>query len=105
MIAGFLTAASFSANTPDMPLAHEGRSLDACEMPQSTDITNQLLARIATVRGKRVLLDSDLAALYGVSTKRFNEAVKRNLERFPADFSFPVEDQDVPVLRSQIGEG
>jgi len=49
-----------------------------------------------------VLLDSDLAALYGVSTKRFNEAVKRNLDRFPTDFSFPLEDQDVAILRSQI---
>jgi hypothetical protein len=54
------------------------------------------------VRGKRVILDSDLAALYGVSTKRFNEAVKRNLERFPVDFSFSLEDQDLAILRSQI---
>jgi ORF6N domain-containing protein len=49
-----------------------------------------------------VLLDSDLAALFGVSTKRFNEAVKRNVGRFPADFSFLLEDQDVAILRSQI---
>lgn len=71
-------------------------------MPQSAEIASQLVARIATVRGKRVVLDSDLAALYGVSTQRFNEAVKRNLDRFPADFSSPLEDQDVAILRSQI---
>jgi ORF6N domain len=44
--------------------------------------------RITTLRGQRVILDSDLAALYDVQTKRFNEAVKRNLERFPPDFMF-----------------
>ena len=71
-------------------------------MQQSAAIANQLAARIATVRGKRVLLDADLASLYGVSTKRFNEAVKRHLDRFPADFSFLLEDQDVAILRSQI---
>lgn len=71
-------------------------------MQQSAAIANQLAARIATLRGKRVLLDSDLAALYGVTTKRFNEAVKRHLDRFPADFSFLLEDQDVAILRSQI---
>ena len=71
-------------------------------MSQATDITRQLTARIATVRGKRVLLDSDLAALYGVTTKRFNEAVKRNVDRFPKAFSFPLEDQEVANLRSQI---
>ena len=44
--------------------------------------------RILTVRGKRVILDSDLAALYEVSTKRLNEQVRRNLDRFPLDFAF-----------------
>jgi ORF6N domain len=44
--------------------------------------------RIATVRGLRVVIDADLAALYGVQTKRFNEAVKRNLGKFPPDFMF-----------------
>ena len=44
--------------------------------------------RIAVLRGQKVLLDSDLAALYGVETKRFNEQVKRNAERFPQDFMF-----------------
>jgi len=94
--------ALFLVNARELPLAHEFWSLNAREMPQPTDITNHLSARIANVRGKRVLLDSDLAALYGVSTKRFNEAVKRNVGRFPEDFSFVLEDQDVAILRSQI---
>jgi hypothetical protein len=93
---------SFSLNPRELPLAHQGRLFDAAGMPQSSELANELPARIVTVRGKRVILDSDLAALYGVSTKRFNEAVKRNLDRFPLDFSFPLEDQDVAILRSQI---
>jgi ORF6N domain len=44
--------------------------------------------RILLIRGKKVILDADLASLYGVSTKAFNQAVKRNLERFPDDFMF-----------------
>ena len=44
--------------------------------------------RIVLLRSQKVLLDADLAALYGVPTKRFNEQVKRNLERFPSDFMF-----------------
>ena len=58
--------------------------------------------RILLVRGKRVMLDSDLAELYGVTTSRLNEQVRRNLERFPADFMFRLEMQDVARLRSQF---
>lgn len=58
--------------------------------------------RIVVLRGQRVLLDSDLAALYGVPTKRFNEQVRRNLDRFPPDFTFQLNNQDFVVLRSQI---
>jgi hypothetical protein len=57
--------------------------------------------RIRLIRGHRVLIDSDLAALYGVSTKRLNEQVRRNIGRFPADFVFPLSDQEVASLRSQ----
>ena len=48
--------------------------------------TGDIAARIRWARGQRVLLDSDLAALYGVTTKAFNQAVRRNIDRFPADF-------------------
>ena len=57
---------------------------------------------IARLRGQRVILDSDLAALYGVETKRFNEQVKRNLARFPVDFMFQLTTDEFDSLRSQI---
>ncbi len=57
---------------------------------------------IAALRGQRVILDSDLAALYGVETKRFNEAVKRNAARFPADFMFQLTADEFDSLRSQF---
>ena len=52
--------------------------------------------------GGKVLLDVDLAVLYGVPTKRFNEQVRRNLERFPADFMFQLTGEEWAALRSQI---
>jgi len=51
---------------------------------------------------EKVILDSDLAELYGVATGRLNEAVNRNLERFPADFMFQLTENEMEVLRSQI---
>jgi ORF6N domain len=58
--------------------------------------------RIATIRGQRVVIDADLAALYGVETKRFNEAVKRNLGKFPPDFMFALTQEEWEHLRSQF---
>ena len=58
--------------------------------------------RILIVRGRRVLLDADLAAFYGVVTKAFNQQVRRNLARFPADFMFQLNDAEAAALRSQI---
>ena len=58
--------------------------------------------QIHTVRGKRVMLDADLARLYGVTTSRLNEQVSRNAERFPEDFAFKLEKQEVANLMSQI---
>ncbi len=60
---------------------------------------------ILILRGQRVLLDSEHAVLYGVTTKRFNEQVKRNLARFPADFMFQLGTDEAGALRSQSGEG
>ncbi|MET0661308.1 MAG: ORF6N domain-containing protein [Steroidobacteraceae bacterium] len=57
---------------------------------------------ILILRGQRVLLDSELAALYGVTTKRFNEQVKRNLARFPEDFMFQVTTAELTGLRSHF---
>ncbi|MBI3566559.1 MAG: ORF6N domain-containing protein [Elusimicrobia bacterium] len=59
-------------------------------------------ALIHLVRGHRVMLDSDLAAIYGVTTKRLNEQVRRNASRFPEDFMFRLSAEEHAVLRSQI---
>ena len=59
-------------------------------------------AKIYTVRGLQVMLDSDLAELYGVETKVFNQAVKRNEKRFPNDFRFRLTQTEYQNLRSQI---
>ena len=58
--------------------------------------------RIITLRDERVLLDADLAALYGVTTKALNQAVKRNSARFPEDFAFQLNTREATNLRSQI---
>jgi hypothetical protein len=68
-------------------------------MPQAPQ---PLISRIRTVRGQKVLLDSDLAQLYGVATKVLVQAVKRNLQRFPSDFMFHLTEQELRALRSQI---
>ena len=60
-----------------------------------------IASRILLVRGEKVLLDADLASLYGVSTGRLNEQVKRNLDRFPQDFMFRLTNQEVTNLKSQ----
>jgi hypothetical protein len=65
----------------------------------------EIAGRILVVRGEKALLDEDLAALYGVGTKRLNEQVRRNPKRFPADFMFQLTNQEVAILRSQFGEG
>jgi hypothetical protein len=62
----------------------------------------QITRAILILRGHRVLLDAELAILYGVTTKRFNEQVRRNRERFPADFMFQLSAQEAEALRSQI---
>lgn len=61
-----------------------------------------LAQRILLIRKHKVMLDADLAELYGVTTKRFNEQVKRNLERFPSDSMFQLNDEEHSALRSQI---
>lgn len=61
-----------------------------------------LTRRIHVVRGVKVMIDSDLAALYGVPTKALNQAVKRNAERFPDDFFFELTTPEAAALRSQI---
>jgi hypothetical protein len=54
------------------------------------------------LRGQKVLLDRDLAELYGIETKTLKQAVKRNIERFPEDFAFVLDREEVAILRSQF---
>ncbi|MEQ1745155.1 MAG: ORF6N domain-containing protein [Saprospiraceae bacterium] len=58
--------------------------------------------KIYEIRGLRVMLDVDLAELYGVETKRLKEAVRRNMERFPSDFMFELTENEFKILRPQI---
>ena len=61
-----------------------------------------LASLVRSIRGERVLFDADLAALYGVSTKALNQAVKRNANRFPTDFMFQLTAEEWAASRSQI---
>ena len=63
--------------------------------------TESLQSLIFTIRGVRIMLDADLAELFDVSTKRFNEQVKRNISRFPEDFLFQLTSEEYESLRSQ----
>ncbi len=58
--------------------------------------------KIYIIRGKKVILDRDLAVLYGVETKALIQAVKRNKERFPGDFMYLLTNKEVAILRSQF---
>ena len=78
-------------------------------MPKRSSKNKQALATIepiepviSMIRGQRVILDSDLAKIYGTSTTRLNEQVKRNLQRFPDDFVFQLTAAEDAILRSQI---
>jgi hypothetical protein len=64
--------------------------------------TEAVQGKILVVRGQQVMLDKDLAELYGVETKRLTEQVKRNIERFPDDFMFQLDKSEAAALRSQL---
>lgn len=63
---------------------------------------SEIESRVFTIRGLQVMLDSDLARLYQVETKSLNQAVKRNLKRFPESFRFKLTENEFQILRSQI---
>lgn len=72
--------------------------------PQKSIIPSAFISqKIFFVRGTRVMLDVDLARLYGVETKNLNKAVKRNASRFPFDFMFQLSSKEMQFLRFQIG--
>ncbi|MCL4460609.1 MAG: ORF6N domain-containing protein [Nitrospirae bacterium] len=70
--------------------------------PISPIPVESIVSRIFLIRGQKVMLDSDLASLFGVPTKRFNEQIKRNHSRFPSDFMFQVTQEEFDSLKSQI---
>jgi hypothetical protein len=60
---------------------------------------NHVAEKIFLIRGEKVMIDSDLALMYGVETKRLKEAVRRNIKRFPPDFMFEITFDEYQVLR------
>ncbi len=83
------------SSTPNSPTSGVKPSVAALS-PQA------LAGRILVIRGQRVLLDSDLAQLYEVETRRLNEQVKRNVGRFPVDFMFQLTESEAENLKSQF---
>jgi hypothetical protein len=90
-----------------------GYAVEEVEMPRTTDRKTadandcatpieHIAQSILILRSQRVVLDTQLASLYGVTTKRFNEQVRRNLARFPVDFMFQLNSAEADALRSQI---
>jgi len=63
---------------------------------------NIITSKIYEIRGQKVMLDFDLAELYGIETRALNQAVNRNIERFPEDFMFRINDSEYKNLKSQI---
>ena len=69
---------------------------------QQLPVENKVESLIRVIRGQQVMLDRDLAELYGVETRRLNEQVKRNIERFPEDFMFQLTQNEFDNLKSQF---
>ena len=87
-----------------MPKLYEKEEMGMnTQMPLQND--RDLTSHIVTLRGQKVIIDTDLARIYGVEPKVLNQAVKRNMERFPSDFMFALTREewgDLSSLRSQI---
>lgn len=69
---------------------------------QKEDLLALVKSKIYTIRGQKVMLDFDLAAMYGVETRVLNQSVKRNIERFPDDFMFQLTKGELDILKSQF---
>jgi ORF6N domain len=94
---GILPVQSLRIETPKVTAKQTPAIADQIPVP-----VELIERRIYLIRGQKVMLDSDLAELYQVPTKRLNEAVKRNFDRFPEDFMFQLTDQETDSLRSQF---
>ncbi len=71
-------------------------------MEKLTPSSEEFISQIYQIRGQRVMLDRDLAEVYGTTTKRLNEQVRRNIKRFPPEFVFQLTDVEFENLKSQI---
>ena len=78
----------------------KGEQVTNCDLLQNDEVvvTTPVESRIMAIRGKQIMIDRDLAELYGVETKRLNEAVKRNIERFPERFRFQLTKEEMAEL-------
>ena len=85
----------FMENIKDIAPINEDLNVEIYEV-------EEIKQKIYTIRGKQVILDSDIARLYEVETKRVNEAVKRNAKRFPVEFCFQLTEEECDNLRSQF---
>ena len=83
-------------------MAYAGRAVAAAKPDFSLIDENLLKSRIHTIRGVKVMLDADLAEIYGYSTSRFNEQVKYNIDRFDEDFRFQLKKEEAGCLISEI---
>ena len=82
----------------------KGEQVTNCDRLQNDEVvvTTPVESRIMSIREKQIMIDRDLAELYGVETKRLNEAVKRNIERFPEDFMFQLTKEEFENWKSQF---
>jgi hypothetical protein len=71
-------------------------------MERLKEMNEEIISQIYFIRGRKVMMDNDLARIYGVETRVLNQAVKRNLDRFPVDFMFQLTPDDYSILMSQI---
>ena len=83
-------------------IINTGRIMSKTPIKPKTISDEVLVNKIYEFRGQKVMLDSDLAELYGVETKRLNEQVRRNTTRFPGDFMFTLDKDEIEILKSQI---
>ena len=81
---------------PEFPM------LETLAMTKKISIPDNVINKIHQIRNHRVMLDIGLAELYQVETKRLNEQVKRNIDRFPEDFMFQLNNEEWELLRSQF---
>jgi hypothetical protein len=81
-------------------LKQKYKSTSLIQLPVSVELIER---RILLIRSQKVMIDTDLAELYQVTTGNLNKAVKRNLDRFPEDFMFPLTEHEAKNLRFQIG--